>query len=143
MKDVGVYDKRNALAYQLSGGNKRKLSVAIALCGDSKFVVLDEPSSGMDLTAKRQMWNMLKEYKKGRIILLTTHYMDEADILGDRIGIMSMGKVKALGSSIFLKTKFGVGYNLTVVKKNSEPNPEIISYLEKNIGDEIKCQSEI
>ena len=143
MKDVGVYDKRNALAYQLSGGNKRKLSVAIALCGDSKFVVLDEPSSGMDLTAKRQMWNMLKEYKKDRIILLTTHYMDEADILGDRIGIMSMGKVKALGSSIFLKTKFGVGYNLTVVKTNSEPNPEIISYLEKNIGAEIKCQSEI
>ena len=143
MKDVGVYEKRNALAYQLSGGNKRKLSVAIALCGNSKFVVLDEPSSGMDLTAKRQMWNMLKEYKKDRIILLTTHYMDEADILGDRIGIMSMGKVKALGSSIFLKTKFGVGYNLTVVKKNSEPNPEIISYLEKNIGDEIKCQSEI
>jgi ATP-binding cassette subfamily A (ABC1) protein 3 len=69
--------------------------------------------------------------------------MDEADILGDRIGIMSMGKVKALGSSIFLKTKFGVGYNLTVVKTNSEPNPEIISYLEKNIGAEIKCQSEI
>ena len=61
MKDVGVYEKRNALAYQLSGGNKRKLSVAIALCGNSKFVVLDEPSSGMDLTAKRQMWNMLKE----------------------------------------------------------------------------------
>ena len=69
--------------------------------------------------------------------------MDEADILGDRIGIMSMGKVKALGSSIFLKTKFGVGYNLTVVKTNSEPNPEIISYLKENLGADIKCQSEI
>jgi ATP-binding cassette, subfamily A (ABC1), member 3 len=61
MKDVGVYDKRHALAYTLSGGNKRKLSVAIALCGKSKFVLLDEPTSGMDLSARRMMWNMLKE----------------------------------------------------------------------------------
>lgn len=53
MKDVGVHDKRNALASQLSGGNKRRLSVAIALCGGSKFVVLDEPTSGMDLQARR------------------------------------------------------------------------------------------
>ena len=49
MKDVGIFDKRNSLAYQLSGGNKRKLSVAIALCGGSKFILLDEPTSGMDL----------------------------------------------------------------------------------------------
>ncbi len=116
MKDVGVFDKRNALAYQLSGGNKRKLSVAIALCGGSKFVLLDEPTSGMDLSARRQLWNMLKEHKKDRIILLTTHYMDEADILGDRIGIMASGKLTALGSSIFLKSRFGVGYNLTIQK---------------------------
>jgi ATP-binding cassette subfamily A (ABC1) protein 3 len=129
LQDVGVWDKRNSLAYQLSGGNKRKLSVAIALCGDSKFVLLDEPTSGMDLSARRQMWDMLKEQKKDRIIVLTTHYMDEADILGDRIGIMSSGRVTALGSSIFLKTKFGVGYNLTVVKKNTNPNPEIIDYI--------------
>lgn len=53
MQDVGVYDKKNALAYTLSGGNKRKLSVAIALCGNSKFVLLDEPTSGMDLSARR------------------------------------------------------------------------------------------
>jgi ATP-binding cassette subfamily A (ABC1) protein 3 len=53
MKDVGVHDKKNTLASQLSGGNKRKLSVAIALCGDSRFVVLDEPTSGMDLSARR------------------------------------------------------------------------------------------
>lgn len=76
----------------------------------------------MDISARRQLWNMLKEYKKDRIILLTTHYMDEADILGDRIGIMSNGKVTTLGSSIFLKSKFGVGYNLTLVKTNTEPN---------------------
>ncbi len=143
MKDVGVADKRSALAYQLSGGNKRKLSVAIALCGGSKFVLLDEPTSGMDLSARRQLWNMLKEQKKDRIIILTTHYMDEADILGDRIGIMAGGKVTALGSSIFLKSKFGVGYNLTVVKQSTEPNTEIIKYLRSNLGSGVRKQSEI
>lgn len=143
MKDVGIYDKKNALASQLSGGNKRKLSVAIALCGDSKFVLLDEPTSGMDLSARRQLWNMLKEYKKDRIILLTTHYMDEADILGDRIGIMTSGKVTALGSSIFLKSTFGVGYNLTVVKSNSDKNESIIPFIRENLGDKVIQQSEI
>jgi len=122
MKDCGVYDKRNALAYQLSGGNKRKLSVAIALCGGSKFILLDEPTSGMDLQSRRQLWNMLKEYKKDRIVVLTTHYMDEADILGDRIGIMTKGKMSCLGSSIFLKSKFGLGYTMTIIKATTEPN---------------------
>lgn len=143
MKDVGILDKRHALASSLSGGNKRKLSVAIALCGNSKFVLLDEPTSGMDLSARRQLWNMLKEYKKDRIILLTTHYMDEADILGDRIAIMTSGKVTALGSSIFLKSTFGVGYNLTVVKANSDKNTSIMPYVFENLGDKCIQQSEI
>jgi len=79
------------MAKNLSGGNRRKLSVAIALIGDSKFVLLDEPTAGMDLSARRKLWNMLKNYKRNKIIILTTHYMDEADILGDRIGIMAGG----------------------------------------------------
>lgn len=143
LKDVGIWDKRKALASQLSGGNKRKLSVAIALCGNSKFVLLDEPTSGMDLSARRQLWNMLKEYKKDRIILLTTHYMDEADILGDRIAIMTSGKVAALGSSIFLKSTFGVGYNLTVVKKNSDKNETLMPYMRQVLGEKVIQQSEI
>ena len=62
---------------------------------------------------------MLKNYKNGRIIILTTHFMDEADFLGDRIGIMSKGKLMTVGSNIFLKNKFGIGYNITFVKKDS------------------------
>ncbi len=67
--------------------------MAIAMIGDSKIVMLDEPSSGMDTTARRRMWEMLKKNKSGKIVILTTHYMDEADILGDRIAIMAEGDV--------------------------------------------------
>ena len=105
------------MSYTLSGGNKRKTSVSMALIGGSKLVILDEPTSGMDLGARRGLWDMLKKYKRDRIVILTTHYMDEADVLGDRIGIMASGKLKCIGSSLFLKNRFGVGYKLTLVKK--------------------------
>lgn len=80
------------------------------------MVLLDEPTSGLDIGARRKLWNMLKYYKNDRIIILTTHYMDEADILGDRIGIMNNGEIVCLGSSFFLKNRFGVGYNLKMIK---------------------------
>ena len=102
--------------YALSGGNKRKLSLAVAFCGNSKFILLDEPTSGLDIGARRQVWNMLKKYKQDRIILLTTHNMDEADILGDRIAIMKSGRLECLGSPMFLKQRFAVGYVLTIEK---------------------------
>ena len=87
--------------------------------------MLDEPTSGMDTTTRRRFWEMVKQYKQGRIIILTTHYMDEADILGDRIGIMAKGKVMCLGSSLFLKNRYGAGYKLTMVKKFKKPNRKI------------------
>jgi ATP-binding cassette subfamily A (ABC1) protein 3 len=131
------------LAHQLSGGNKRKLSVAIALCGDSKFILLDEPTSGMDIQTRRQLWNTLRDYKKGRIILLTTHYMDEADILGDRIGIMCMGKLTSVGSPLFLKNRFGIGYNLNIIKTTSEKNLRLDDYVQKMLSTEANCISEV
>ena len=123
--DVGVAPDRNKPAGSLSGGNRRKLSVALALCGNSRLVLFDEPTAGMDLSARRSMWDMLKNYRQNRIILLTTHYMDEADVLGDRIGIMAKGKVVCLGSSLFLKNRYGAGYKLTMVKKFKNPNKKI------------------
>jgi ATP-binding cassette subfamily A (ABC1) protein 3 len=140
--DVDVYGNKDTEAKNLSGGNRRKLSVAIALIGGSKLVLLDEPTAGMDLSARRKLWNMLKNYKHNRIIILTTHYMDEADILGDRIGIMTGGQLICLGSSLFLKNRFGVGYNLTMVKKSKESNTKIGKYLENKIG-EVKKLSEV
>ena len=131
-------DKKNDLAMSLSGGYKRKLSVSLSLIGGSKLIIMDEPTASLDLTARRQIWTMLKEQRKDRIILLSTHYMDEADILGDRIGIMTKGKITCLGSSLFLKKKFGAGYNLTMLKKEGtatdEKNCKILPYFVKNLG---------
>ena len=94
VKDLDLSDYRNTAAKNLSGGNKRKLQVGLAFVGDScSLVLLDEPTAGLDIAARRRVWDMLKSYKHNRVIILTTHYMDEAEILGDKIGIMSNGKL--------------------------------------------------
>jgi ATP-binding cassette subfamily A (ABC1) protein 3 len=103
---------------------------------DSKLIYLDEPTSGMDTSARRYIWTMLKNYKSSRIVVLTTHFMDEADFLGDRIGIMGEGKLICCGSSVYLKNQFGVGYNLTMVKANTNvDSAPIIQMVERSITD--------
>ena len=92
----------------------------------------------MDVTARREMWDMLKKYKNDRIIILTTHYMEEADNLGDRIGIMSHGKMICCGTPEFLKNKFGEGYNLVVVKSERENNLQLESFILNNIPESKK-----
>lgn len=80
----------------------------------------------MDTSARRYIWDMLKKFKNDKIIVLTTHFMDEADYLGDRIGIMGEGRLICCGSSVFLKNKFGVGYNLTIVKTSTDVSSDPI-----------------
>jgi ABC-type multidrug transport system ATPase subunit len=104
------------------------------MCGGSKLVLLDEPTAGMDLGARRALWDMLKNYRSDRIIILTTHYMDEADVLGDRIAIMAKGQMMCLGSSLFLKKRFGAGYKLTMVKESKAKNTVLLPYLERKLG---------
>uniref|UniRef100_A0A674D8X2 P-type phospholipid transporter n=1 Tax=Salmo trutta TaxID=8032 RepID=A0A674D8X2_SALTR len=120
IKDVGLPHKRKEFAKNLSGGMQRKLSVAIAFVGGSNIVILDEPTAGVDPYARRGIWELLLKYKQGRTIILSTHHMDEADILGDRIAIISHGKMCCYGSSLFLKKYFGSGYYLTLVKAGDE-----------------------
>ncbi|XP_075459417.1 phospholipid-transporting ATPase ABCA1-like isoform X2 [Ascaphus truei] len=116
IKDVGLLHKRKELVKNLSGGMQRKLSIAIAFIGGSKVVILDEPTAGVDPYARRGIWDLLLKFKQGRTIILSTHHMDEADILGDRIAIISHGKLCCCGSSMFLKKCFGSGYFLTLVR---------------------------
>ncbi|XP_072014244.1 LOW QUALITY PROTEIN: phospholipid-transporting ATPase ABCA3-like [Amphiura filiformis] len=116
IEDLQLVDKTNDQSSKLSGGMKRKLSCAIALVGGSEIVILDEPTSGMDPYARRATWDLLLKYKAGKTMVLTTHFMDEADLLGDRIAIMANGQLLCSGSSLFLKNRFGEGYHLTLVK---------------------------
>ncbi|XP_071052864.1 phospholipid-transporting ATPase ABCA3-like [Onthophagus taurus] len=109
--------KTNAKSKTLSGGMKRKLCVGIALCGNSKVCVFDEPTAGMDPAARRSVWDLLHQQKSERTILLSTHFMDEADVLGDRIAIMAGGQLQCCGTSFFLKKKYGAGYYLVMEKK--------------------------
>ncbi|KAI6203529.1 ATP-binding cassette sub-family A member 1 [Aphelenchoides besseyi] len=124
LKDIGLTDKRYALSNQLSGGMKRKLCIGIALIGGSKLVILDEPTAGIDAHARRGIWSLLIKHKENRTILLSTHHMDEADVLSDRIAIISEGQLKTAGSSMFLKKRFGKGFCLSVVKSPSVVNSE-------------------
>lgn len=90
----------------------------ISILGDSKIILLDEPSSGMDPNTRRETWKILKEVKLGKIIIMTTHYMDEAEELGDRVAIMSYGTLKTCGSPLFLKNKFSDAFLIEIVKAN-------------------------
>ncbi|KAL2090306.1 hypothetical protein ACEWY4_014994 [Coilia grayii] len=117
LEDVGLLHKRHEEARNLSGGMKRKLSVAIAFIGGSRVVVLDEPTAGVDPYSRRAIWDLLLKYRKDRTIILSTHYMDEAELLGDRIAIISQGRLCCCGSPLYLKAKLGTGYYLTVVKR--------------------------
>ncbi|XP_032411113.1 phospholipid-transporting ATPase ABCA1b isoform X1 [Xiphophorus hellerii] len=122
LQDTGLPHKRCSRTSTLSGGMQRKLSVALAFVGGAKVVILDEPTAGVDPYARRGIWDLLLKYRQGRTIILSTHHMDEADILGDRIAIISHGKLCCVGSSLYLKTQLGTGYYLTLVKKEAEPS---------------------
>uniref|UniRef100_A0A3B1J0X1 Cholesterol transporter ABCA5 n=1 Tax=Astyanax mexicanus TaxID=7994 RepID=A0A3B1J0X1_ASTMX len=112
LKDLDLEKIMDAQAKNLSGGQKRKLSVGIAILGDPKILLLDEPTAGMDPVSRHQVWTLLKNRRAGRVTVLSTHYMDEADILADRKAVISQGQLKCVGSSLYLKTKCGVGYHL-------------------------------
>ncbi len=105
---------RKKLAMNLSGGMKRKLCVAIALIGDPEVVLLDEPSAGLDPVSRRNLWTVILRTMSNRSVILTTHSMEEAEALCRRIGIMVQGQVRALGSKLHLKNKYGSGFELTV-----------------------------
>ncbi|XP_055893939.1 phospholipid-transporting ATPase ABCA3-like isoform X2 [Biomphalaria glabrata] len=119
IKEIGLESKSHVVSRKLSAGEKRSLSVGIALMGDSKVVFLDEPSSGMDPSTRRHTWDVLQRNRPGRTMLLSTHYMDEADALGDRIAIMAEGHTQCCGTPLFLKKLYGTGYHLVIIKENT------------------------
>jgi ATP-binding cassette, subfamily A (ABC1), member 3 len=118
IKAVGLQAFSGRMAAKLSGGNKRKLSLGIALIGNPTVLLLDEPSSGMDAAAKRVMWKTLAAVVPGRSLLLTTHSMEEADALANRAGIMAE-RMLAMGTSDHLRRKHGDAYYIHLVMKSA------------------------
>ena len=110
IKKVGLEDKRKTRAEKLSGGMKRRLNLIMALVHDPDILFLDEPTAGLDPQSRRMMWDYLFELKeRKKTILLTTHYMEEADVLSDRLAILDHGKVIAMGTPERLKETIGKG----------------------------------
>ncbi|MES1247886.1 MAG: ABC transporter ATP-binding protein [Actinomycetota bacterium] len=96
---VGLGEKRNARVKTLSGGQKRRLDLGVALVGDPDLVFLDEPTTGFDPAARRAAWEMIRSLRSlGKTVLLTTHYLDEAEQLADRVAVMREGRVVRIGT---------------------------------------------
>ena len=136
--DVRLVKFRKYLVRELSGGMRRRLSLGVALIGEPPIVFLDEPTTGLDPKNKREIWDILSHCKENRCMILTTHLMDEAETLCDRIGIILKGKIRCLGSQYKLKANYGKGFKLCI---NLKPFT-VESYNSNTINDSIKDDKE-
>ncbi|XP_067300426.1 uncharacterized protein abca12 isoform X2 [Pseudorasbora parva] len=122
LMETDMHAHRHKRVGTLSGGMKRKLSISIAFIGGSRLVVLDEPTTGVDPCSRRSIWDIVLQHKQERTIILSTHHLDEAEVLSDRIAFLERGGLKCCGSPFFLKDKLAKGYNLTLTKKVQTPD---------------------
>jgi ABC-type multidrug transport system ATPase subunit len=129
----GIGDKQVS---KYSGGMKRRLSVAISLIGSPKVVYMDEPSTGLDPASRKSLWDVVKRAKRKGAIILTTHSMEEAEILCDRIGIFVDGSLQCIGNPKELKSRYGGSYVLTVT--TSEEHEKEVEQLVHNISTNAK-----
>eukprot|EP00004_Rigifila_ramosa_P025834 TRINITY_DN7830_c0_g1_i1.p1 TRINITY_DN7830_c0_g1~~TRINITY_DN7830_c0_g1_i1.p1 ORF type:complete len:1646 (-),score=406.48 TRINITY_DN7830_c0_g1_i1:239-4567(-) len=143
--EVGLYDKILAQSKTLSGGMKRRLSVALSFVGNPQVVCLDEPTSGLDPINRRAVWALLSAKKQNRVIMVTTHYMDEADLLADRVAILAHGRLRCAGSPLFLKHRFNIGYTLTLETKENFQEALFSPHVQETVGGALlkKLQHEI
>ncbi|KAM7334522.1 hypothetical protein ACRRTK_007842 [Alexandromys fortis] len=135
MLELDMQSIQDNLAEHLSEGQKRKLTFGIATLGDPRILLLDEPTVGLDPFSRQRVWSFLKERRANRVILFSTQFMDEADILADRKVIMSNGSLKCIGSSVFLKRKWGLGYHLSLFMDETCDSEQITSIINHHIPD--------
>ena len=130
LDEVNLTTAADNLVKTYSGGMKRRLSVAISSIGNPSIIFMDEPTTGMDPITRREVWKLIQDLKKGRVIILTTHSMEEAEILSDRVVVMVNGEIKCNGTCLYLKNHYGDGYKVELV---SEDPQGLWEYLEKEI----------
>ncbi|CAF2146243.1 unnamed protein product [Rotaria magnacalcarata] len=132
---IGLSNDRNTLSKDLSGGMKRRLSIGISLINDPKVVILDEPTSGIDPYNRRLIWTIIRKLKlTGKCVLLTTHFLEEADVLSDRIAIMSRGRLQASGTPDYLKQRTDFEYRLLMDKQDISSSDRITQFIQGYVG---------
>jgi len=131
----GVADDKSGT---FSGGMKRRLSVAIASVGNPLVLFLDEPTTGLDPASKRHVWDLIRRLRASALVLLTTHSLEEADALSDRIAIMAAGQLCAIGTGLHLKNQHGSGYNLHITMEGEFVSEENIADLTDVFAKQIK-----
>ena len=132
LKDLFLTDKANTVVSNLSGGMKRRLNLALAVIHEPEIVLLDEPSEGLDPQSRRVLWNYIRSLRDndGKTVILTTHLMDEADRLSDRVAIIDHGQLLKLDTPKNLKKEVGEGDIIEMTLSNQNSNGEAINYLE-------------
>ncbi|NWS48471.1 ABCAD protein, partial [Probosciger aterrimus] len=135
LEDVDLSQHQYKPVGALSGGMKRRLSIAISFIGNSKTVVLDEPTSGVDPCSRRSIWDFLLKYKAGCTLIFTTHHLDEAEVLSDHIAILQHGQLKCWGSPSYLRETYGQGHSLTLTKKDPKHTVQMTSLVQTHIPE--------
>eukprot|EP00474_Spongospora_subterranea_P005858 CRZ06316.1 hypothetical protein [Spongospora subterranea] len=136
LRDVELLTVRHKLAMQYSGGMKRRLCVAIAFIGKPSVVLLDEPTTGLDPAARKNLWTVISNYKKSCALMLTTHSMEEAENLCDRVAIFERARLRCIGTCSALKQRFEQGYKLTITS-DGQHEQEITKQIMKTSSDAI------
>ena len=131
LKDLFLTDKADTVVANLSGGMKRRLNLALAVIHEPEIVLLDEPSEGLDPQSRRVLWNYIQSLrdKEGKTVILTTHIMDEADRLSDRVAIIDHGQLLKLDTPKNLKKEVGEGDIIEITLSDPNNNEEVINYL--------------
>jgi len=120
LRDVDLDTCSDARTATFSGGMRRRLSIALAGTGNPDILLLDEPTTGLDPINRFQVWKLIHRLKRSRVVVLTTHSMEEAEALSDRIAILVNGRLRCIGSSLYLKNRFGGGYQVCLLTKQPE-----------------------
>ncbi|XP_046970416.1 phospholipid-transporting ATPase ABCA1-like [Vanessa cardui] len=135
LEQLGIASKASYKSSQLSGGMKRRLQLACALAGDAKVLVLDEPTSGLDVETRRELWDLLLSLRGTRTVLLSTHFMEEAEALGDRVAALHAGRLRCHATTMHLKRALGTGYRLTFTTIGLPNEPAITATIMSKIPE--------
>ncbi|KAH6668099.1 ABC transporter [Plectosphaerella plurivora] len=134
IEQIGLASKKKARVATLSGGQKRKLQLGMMLTGGSALCCVDEVSSGIDPLSRRKIWDILLSERGRRTIIMTTHFLDEADLLADHIAILSKGTLRAEGSAVTLKNQMGAGYRINVLNARNVRNTPDVEGVRRDVG---------